>query len=361
MEDMGINHRTIDVNGIKMHLAEKGQGPVVLLVHGFPSLWYSWRHQILSLAASGYRAIAPDLRGYGDTDAPTSPQSYTCFHIVGDLVALIDTLGQEKVFVVGHDWGAIMSWYLCLFRPDRVEALVNLSVAFTPRSPLHRPIEALRAIYGDEYYIIRFQEPGDMESEFARVGTETVLKKFLSYHSPAPIKIPRDKGFAPEGPITLPSWLSEEDIRYYTAKYEKSGFTGGINYYRNLKCHLNLNRLIVFLRSLIGRNWELTAQWTGAQIKVPVKFMVGDRDLCYHMLVVKAYIHSGLMKRDVPFLQEVVILKGVGHFIMEERADEISDHIIDSLENFQNFTVPSRAAHWVGWIGLGPTRTRPVS
>ncbi|KAI3901847.1 hypothetical protein MKW92_031255 [Papaver armeniacum] len=319
MEDMGISHRTVDVNGIKMHVAEKGQGPVVLLVHGFPSLWYSWRHQILALAASGYRAIAPDLRGYGDTSAPTSAQSYTCFHIVGDLVALIDTLGQEKVFVVGHDWGAIMSWYLCLFRPDRVEALVNLSVAFTPRSPLHRPIETLRAIYGDDYYIIRFQEPGEMEREFARVGTETVLRKFLSYHSPAPVKIPRDKGFAPEGPVTLPSWLSEEDIRYYTTKYEKSGFTGGINYYRNLNV-----------------NWELTAPWTGAQVKVPVKFIVGDQDLSYHIPGVKEYVQSGLMKKDVPFLQETVVLKGVGHFIMEERADEISGHIIAFLKKFKN-------------------------
>ncbi|KAI3968536.1 hypothetical protein MKX01_007846 [Papaver californicum] len=247
MEDMGINHRTVDVNGIKMHVAEKGQGPVVLLVHGFLSLWYSWRHQILSLA----------------------------------------------VFVVGHDWGAIMNWYLCLFRPDRVQALVNLSVAFTPRSPLHRPIE----------------EPGEMESEFARVGTETVLKKILSYHSPAPIKIPRDKGFAPEGPITLPSWLSEEDIRYNTTKYEKSGFTGGINYYRNLNA-----------------NWELTAPWTGAQVKVPVKFI--------------EYVHSVLMKKDVPFLQETVVLEGVGHFIMEERADEISRHIIDFLRKFKKCAVP---------------------
>ncbi|KAI3901846.1 hypothetical protein MKW92_031254 [Papaver armeniacum] len=324
MENMGINHRMVDVNGIKMHIAEKGEGPVVLLVHGFPSLWYSWRHQILSLAASGYKAVAPDLRGFGDTDAPTSSQTYTCFHIVDDLVALIDILGQDKVFVVGHDWGAVMSWYLCLFRPDKVEALVNLSVAFTPRIPFVRPLTVLRAIYGDEYYMIRFQEPGEMEAEFVRVGTETVLRKFLSYHTPASLKIPRDKGFAPEGQPTLPSWLSEEDIQYYTSKYEKSGFTGGFNYYRN-----------------INLNWELTAQWTGAQVKVPVKFIVGDQDLCYYMAGAKAYIHSGLMKRDVPFLQEVVVLKGVGHFIMEERADEISGHIISFLENFQNFAVPS--------------------
>ncbi|MCL7037515.1 hypothetical protein MKW94_001091 [Papaver nudicaule] len=324
MEGMGINHRTVDVNGIKMHVAEKGQGPVVLLVHGFPSLWYSWRHQILALAAAGYRAVAPDLRGYGDTDAPKSAQTYTCFHIVGDLVALIDTLGQDKVFVVGHDWGAIICWYLCLFRPDKVKALVNLSVTFTPRKPTMKPLDALKAIYGDEYYIIRFQEPGEMENEFAQVGCETVFRNFLCYHTPAPLKIPKDKGFAPEGPVTLPSWLSEEDIQYYTCKYEKSGFTGGINYYRNLNV-----------------NWELTAPWTGAQVRVPVKFIVGDQDLSYHIPGVNEYVHSGLMKKDVPFLHEVVVLKGVGHFIMEERADEISRHIIDFLKKFRKFAVPS--------------------
>ncbi|KAI3910030.1 hypothetical protein MKW92_050117 [Papaver armeniacum] len=323
-EDMGITHRMVDVNGIKMHIAEKGEGPVVLLVHGFPSLWYSWRHQILSLAASGYRAIAPDLRGYGDTDAPQSTQSYTCFHIVGDLVALIDTLGQDKVFVVGHDWGAIISWYLCLFRPDKVKALVNLSVAFTPRRPTMKPLDALKAMYGNDYYILQFQEPGEMEAEFARVGTETVLRNFLTRHSPAPLMISKDEGFPTNVAITLPSWLSEEDIRYYTSKYEKSGFTGGCNYYRNFNV-----------------NWELTAPWTAAQVKVPVKFIVGDQDLSYHIPGVKEYIQSGLMKKDVPFLQEVVVLEGVGHFIMEERADEISGHIISFLKNFQEISVPS--------------------
>ncbi|KAI3968534.1 hypothetical protein MKX01_007844 [Papaver californicum] len=308
MEDMGINHRMIDVNGIKMHVAEKGEGPILLLVHGFPSLWYCWRHQILSLAASGYRAIAPDLRGYGDTDTPISPQSYTCFHIVGDLVALIDTLGQDKVFVVGHDWGAIISWYLCLFRPDKVKALVNLSVAFTPRRPTIKPLDALKAIYGNEYYIIRFQEPGEMEAEFGCVGTETVIRKLLTRHSPAPLMITKDEGFLTDVPITLPSWLSEEDIRYYTAKYEKSSFTGALNYYRNFNV-----------------NWELTAASTGAQVKVPIKFTVGGQDLTYH-----------LPGKDVPFLQEVVILEGVGHFTMEEKADEISCHIIDFIKKFVN-------------------------
>lgn len=152
-----IEHSTIPTNGIKMHIASVGTGPVVLFLHGFPELWYSWRHQLLSLSSKGYRAIAPDLRGYGDTDAPPSPDSYTALHIVGDLIGLIDHLGIDQVFLVGHDWGAVTAWYFCLFRPDRVKALVNLSVAFRPRSPTRKPVESLRALFGDDYYICRFQ------------------------------------------------------------------------------------------------------------------------------------------------------------------------------------------------------------
>lgn len=121
---------------------------------------YSWRHQILSLAALGYRTIAPDLRGYGDTDAPPSPESYTVFHIVGDLVGLLDSMGIDKVFLVGHDWGAAIAWYFCLFRPDRVKALVNMSIVFQPRNPNLKPVDGMRALFGDDYYICRFQVSG---------------------------------------------------------------------------------------------------------------------------------------------------------------------------------------------------------
>lgn len=196
-----IRHRSIESNGIKIHIAEKGSGPLVLLIHGFPELWYSWRHQILALADNGYHALAPDLRGYGDSDAPQGVENYTCFHIVGDLISLLNALGEEKarssfpshlflvllfpfllfslasvplyffhsyvnrriscpweqVFVVGHDWGALIAWYLCLLRPDRVKALVSLSVQFVPRNPKIKPVDSMRKAFGDDYYICRFQ------------------------------------------------------------------------------------------------------------------------------------------------------------------------------------------------------------
>ena len=152
-----IEHATVCTNGINMHVASIGAGPTILFLHGFPELWYSWRHQMLSLSARGFRCVAPDMRGYGDTDAPPSPEAYTVLHIVGDLVGLMDQLGLDKVFVVGHDWGAIIAWYLCLFRPDIVTALVNLSVPFFRRNPKVSFVEGLRAVLGDDFYMCRFQ------------------------------------------------------------------------------------------------------------------------------------------------------------------------------------------------------------
>ena len=139
----GIDHRIVSVNGIKMHIAEKGQGPVVLFLHGFPELWYSWCHQIHVLNSLGNHAVAPNLRGFGDTEAPTSITSYTCDHIVNDLAALIESLGVEQLFLVAHDWGAIIGWYLCLFKLERVTAFVCLSVPFTPRSPQMNPMDRM--------------------------------------------------------------------------------------------------------------------------------------------------------------------------------------------------------------------------
>ncbi|KAG7967259.1 hypothetical protein I3843_08G091100 [Carya illinoinensis] len=312
-----IEHTTVATNGINMHVASIGKGPVVLFVHGFPELWYSWRHQLLYLSSHGYRCIAPDLRGYGDTDAPPSPASYTAFHIVGDLVALLDQLGIEQVFLVGHDWGAMIAWYFCSFRQDRIKALINLSVPFFPRNPAFDQVEGFRALLGDDYYVCRFQEHGEAEEDFACVDTAGLMKKFFSV-GPKPLLMP--KGVGVRGlatPDSLPSWLPEEDINYYATKFKQTGFTGALNYYRAMRL-----------------NWELTAPWTGSQVKVPVKFIVGDQDLVYNIPGVKDYIGGGGFKKDVPYLQDVVVIKGASHFINQEKADEISAHIYEFINKF---------------------------
>lgn len=157
----GIVHKTISVNGLDMHIAEKGEGPIVLFVHGFPELWYSWRYQIVYLADHGYRAVAPDLRGYGNTaGAPVNDHTkFTFHHLGGDIIGLLDAITSEgeKVFVVGHDWGAIIAWYLCMFRPDRVKALVTLSVPFVPWNPNGDLVQLSRHAYGEDHYMVRFQ------------------------------------------------------------------------------------------------------------------------------------------------------------------------------------------------------------
>ncbi|KAI3449461.1 hypothetical protein Pfo_006126 [Paulownia fortunei] len=264
-----IQHRNIHTNGINIHVAEIGQGPAILFLHGFPELWYS----------------------------------YTAFHIIGDLVGLLDALGLDQVFLVGHDWGAVMAWYFCLIRPDRIKALVNMSVVFQPRNPKRKPLESMRAILGDDYYICRFQ----------------IDQKFLTSRNPAPLRVPKEVGFGGSShkPITMPSWLSEDDVQYYASKFNQKGFTGGLNYYRAMDL-----------------NWELTAPWTGVQIKVPVKFIVGDVDLTYNTPGVKEYIHNGGFKRQVPFLQELVIMEGVAHFLNQEKPEETSEHIYDFIQKF---------------------------
>ncbi|XP_022849286.1 uncharacterized protein LOC111371489 [Olea europaea var. sylvestris] len=314
-----IEHKIIPANGQNIHVAELGQGPLVLFLHGFPELWYSWRHQILYLAAQGYRAVAPNLRGYGETTgAPVEdPSKFTILHMVGDLIALLDVIepDTDKVFVVGHDWGASIAWHLCLYRPDKVKALVNLGVAFFPRSPEMNPVDMFRSLYGDDHYICRFQEPGDREAEFAQIGTKEVLKNFFAFRTPGPYYFPKGKGFG--GSADKPTWLSEDNLEYYTKKFEQTGFSGGVNYYR-----------------AFGRNWELNAPWSGAQVKVPTKYIVGELDPTYHIAGAKEFIHKGGFQKYVPLLKEVVVIEGAAHFINQERPAEINQHIYDFLKQF---------------------------
>lgn len=229
-----VTHQRVKTNGIWMHLAEQGTGPLVLLLHGFPELWFSWRHQITYLANHGYHVVAPDLRGYGDTDSPLSHTSYTVHHLVGDLIGLLDHFNEPQAFVVGHDWGAVVAWHMGLFRPDRVKGIVNFRVPFLARSPDIRPVDSMRQIFGDGFYICQFQEPGRAEGAFARYDYVAVMKKFLLLNK-------TDNLIAPPGmeiidyletPSVLPPWITEEELQVYADKFQESGFTGPLNYYR---------------------------------------------------------------------------------------------------------------------------------
>ncbi|KAG8659966.1 hypothetical protein MANES_02G098700v8 [Manihot esculenta] len=234
MELEDVNQQRIKANGIWLHVAEKGTGPLVLLLHGFPEFWYSWRHQITFLANHGYHVVAPDLRGYGDSDSPLTHHSYTLLHLVGDLVGILDHFGEQQAFVVGHDWGAVLAWHLSLHRPDRVKGVIAMSVPYYQRNPDAKVIESFRRIFGDGFYICQFQEAGRAEKAFARYDYLTVMKKFL-------LITKTDNLVAPLGmeiidylqtPAVLPPWITEEELQVYADKFQETGFTGPLNYYR---------------------------------------------------------------------------------------------------------------------------------
>ncbi|XP_031260747.1 uncharacterized protein LOC116118937 [Pistacia vera] len=312
-----VRHQRIRTNGIWMHVAEQGSGPLVVLLHGFPEFWYSWRHQITYLANQGYHVVAPDLRGYGDSDSPLSPSSYTLLHLVGDLVGLLDHFGAQQAFIVGHDWGAVAGWYLSLFSPERVKGFVSFCVPFFPRDPNTRSLESCVRLFGDGFYICQFQESGRAEKAFARYDYLTVMKKFLLITKTGNLIAPMGMEIIDylETPANLPLWITEEELQVYADKFQESGFTGALNYYRAMDL-----------------NWELLAAWEGSKVTVPTKFIVGDKDIGFEINGIREYV-TGDFKNFVPNL-EVVILDGGHHFIQQEKPEAVSEEILSFLRKF---------------------------
>ena len=234
----GCEHRSLEANGIRMHIAEQGRGPLVLLCHGFPETWYSWRHQLSALAAAGYRVVAPDMRGFGQTDRPADPTQYTQLHMAGDMVGLLDALEVEHAVIVGHDWGGPVAWTCALTRPDRFRAVAALSVPYIPRGVV-RPTDGLRFQAGDNFmYMLYFQEPGVAEAELEQDVRSTIRRVLYwgSGESPGRAPKPKTAKFLDlmDDPPTLPAWLTEADVDHYVGEFTRTGFTGGLNWYRNL-------------------------------------------------------------------------------------------------------------------------------
>jgi len=313
-----IRHRFIDTNGIRVHVAEAGEGPLVILCHGFPESWYSWRHQIPALAAAGFHVVAPDQRGYGQTDAPAPVEAYTQQHLVGDVVGLVHALGETQACIVGHDWGAPVAWNAALWRPDVFRAVAALSVPWSDRAPL-APTQGMRQLFGDNFfYILYFQTPGVAEHELYR-DVRATLRRFLfgaSGNGPDLMRsmtnpLHRRATFLeqlPE-PKELPPWLTEADLDYFVAEFERTGFRGGLNWYRNM-----------------DRTWELSAAFQGKQIEQPALFVSGDRDL---IRMNPGY--EAAMRAVVPHLRPVVLLPGIGHWTQQEAPDAVNDALIGFL------------------------------
>jgi pimeloyl-ACP methyl ester carboxylesterase len=317
-----ISHRQIDTNGISMHIAEAGQGPLVILCHGFPESWYSWRHQLATLAAAGFRAVAPDMRGYGLTDVPQEIEKYTLMHLVGDMVGLAQALGVEKAVIAGHDWGAPVAWNAALLRPDIFRAVIGLSVPFPPRLK-NRPTTVMPQDDNSQFYQLYFQTPGVAETEMGS-DTRATLRRILYSASgdAAPAvgerigMVPRQGGFLSNtaDPDMLPAWLSEADLDFYAGEFARTGFRGGLNWYRN-----------------IDRNWELFGAYSGAKVTVPALYMAGDRDLVLRFRGIDRLIPN--LKAFVPQLRETIILPGCGHWTQQERVAEVNAAMIGFLQS----------------------------
>jgi pimeloyl-ACP methyl ester carboxylesterase len=307
--------RTISANGIEMFLLEQGTGPLVVLCHGWPELSYSWRHQIPAMAAAGFHVVAPDMRGFGRTSAPADISAYSIFDNVGDVVALVAALGEKQAVIVGHDWGAPVAWHAALFRPDIFTAVAGLSVP-PPSRARGRPLDILRASGITNFYWQYFQTPGVAEREFERdvnLTMRTLLARGFSDPN-ASLFVEDGKGFLGDvsSDSPLPDWLSEADLAHFSEAYKKSGFHGGLNWYRN-----------------IDRNWELTAPWQGAQIHQPSLFLAGSKDSVITGLIGAKRVTD--MERVLPNLRQKLIIDGAGHWIQQERSEEVNAALIGFL------------------------------
>jgi pimeloyl-ACP methyl ester carboxylesterase len=322
-----LRQRDVTANGIRMHLAEQGTGPLILLCHGFPEGWYSWRDQLSALAGAGYHAVAPDMRGYGRTEAPPGISSYNIMDLAGDVIGLVAALGKRQAVIVGHDWGANVAWHAALFRPDVFPAVAALSVPFRQRGPAP-PLHMLRTAGQVNHYWLHFQEPGVAEAEFERDPREALRRVLYSISGDAPretrqMTLQPGKGWLANtiDPEHLPAWLTDADLDHMAAEFSHSGFRGGLNWYRN-----------------IDRNWELTAPWAGAQIREPALFIAGSVD----PVIAGGSGNAALvaLPAAVPGLRRKLLIDGAGHFIQQERPQLVNEALLDFLRGLPAWERP---------------------
>jgi pimeloyl-ACP methyl ester carboxylesterase len=303
----------VTTNGLEMAVYEQGEGPAVLFLHGFPELGYSWRHQLPALADAGFRALAPDLRGYGQTGGPDDVAAYGVGELIADVEGLMDALGLETATLVGHDWGALLMWQFAMLKPERVERLVGLNIPHTPRPPID-PIEIFRHRFGADFYIVNFQDTDDADRAFAadprRFFTNLVRKNQLPREFFE--RLPGDakvlsllRVMEREDPGGEPI-LDDEELDYFVQAYEAGGFTKPINWYRNW-----------------SRNWA-AFEGVDQTIRIPTLFIAASDEL------VVGPEHVEAMRTLVPDLA-VHTLEPCGHWSQQERPEDVNRLIVEWL------------------------------
>ncbi|NOX52582.1 MAG: alpha/beta hydrolase [Gammaproteobacteria bacterium] len=310
-----ISERRVATNDIELNIAEQGQGPLVLMCHGFPESWYSWRHQFQALADAGYHAVAPDMRGYGSSDKPHAIETYNQVNVVNDIIGLIPALGYEKAVVFGHDWGAPTAWSCALNHPDKVTAVGALSVPFSPRGEVP-PLDMLQEIFKDQFfYQLYFQAEGVAEAEFEK-DVRSALRKFyhmasaqndLSLMATKPVDADLLSDLL--DPQEMGAWLSEENLQFYTHEFTTSGFRGPLNYYRNL----NLT-------------WQLT-EAAPTTIAQPAMFVAGEKD---GVIIMAAQALQSL-PNHVTDLRINKLIPDVGHWTQQEAPQMVNQYMLEFL------------------------------
>lgn len=297
--------------------------PVVLFCHGWPESWYSWRQQLVALASQGYCCIAPDMRGYGDSDAPADIDQYSILHLVGDMLGLLRALKISQATVVGHDWGAAVAWHCALLRPDVFTAVVGMSVPWAVRGKIDM-ISSLQKAGISRFYMQYFQQPGIAEVELERDVRRSLRMIYFNSSgdnaaSEASLAVlPEGQGFldSKADPAELPGWLTEADLDWYAGEFARSGFRGGLNWYRNLR-----------------HNWELTAAWMGQPIRQPALFIAGTRDGVMKFPASQQQLAA--YPQTLPGCRGVHLIDGGGHWIQRERAQEVSSLLLGFLDGLK--------------------------
>ncbi|MFF5726783.1 alpha/beta fold hydrolase [[Kitasatospora] papulosa] len=320
-----FRHRTVEAPAGRLHLVEQGTGPLVLLVHGFPESWYSWRRQLPALAAAGYRAVAIDVRGYGRSSRPAATDAYRMLDLVEDNLAVVRALGEESAVIIGHDWGSNIAASSALLHPAVFRAVGLLSVPYAPPGG-PRPTDVFSRIGGaeQEFYVSYFQEPGRAEAEiepdvrgwlagfYAALSADTMPDE----GDPDPHFVAHGGRLRDRFPAgTLPAWLSKDELDFYAAEFERTGLTGALNRYRNM-----------------DRDWEDLAPHRGAPIEQPSLFVGGTLDASTTWMAdaVEAY------PRTLPGLSASHLLEGCGHWIQQERPDEVNRLLTDWLRTLRD-------------------------
>lgn len=313
-----VTGRFVDANGVGLRVYEAGprDGPLVILAHGFPELAFSWRHQLPVLAAAGYRVLAPDQRGCGGSTRPDSLEAYDITALSGDLIGLIDEAGADRAALIGHDMGAMVAWNTALLHPDRVAAVAGLSFPPVPR-PRIPPTEAFRRIVGDNFfYILYFQQPGPADAEMAADPRRAMRRLLAGLQAPpddaAAQRMPDDtaEGFIDRlaEPQQLPDWLTGAELDHYAQEFGRTGFTGALNWYRNF-----------------DRNWHIMGSPVTETVGVPALFIGGTAD------PVLAFTRTDRVGEVVTGPYRQVMLEGAGHWIQQERPDEVNAELLAFL------------------------------